>query len=161
MPILDISAGRGALANVNNATNALINARNARTQGFTNSLLQFNQIVSNYQNYKNNEEMRALQKQGLERDIINKDLSNIQKGTSNNLLEKEYESYDKNQALKEKQIHSNINAQKASMANAYANAARTNIETQKEKDFLNWLKKYDEPVKKQEINFFDILHKKS
>ncbi|TQR31791.1 hypothetical protein DMB92_05225 [Campylobacter sp. MIT 99-7217] len=62
MAIQDITAGRGALANVTQATANLQNANTARMQGFTNGILQMSAVLQNQANYQNAEEMRALQK---------------------------------------------------------------------------------------------------
>lgn len=139
MANLDYRAGSNALNNVTQASRDLMEANRARSAGVANSFLQMQQILQNYGHYKENAELRELEKQKLKSDIKARDTSTAGQEVANRLAGKELEYFDKNQKLKADSVKSQIAGEKARSAQAYAVAGETNQRTKEAKKFQNFL----------------------
>lgn len=140
MPILDYTAGRGALNGVQAATANLINANQARAQGVQNGFLTAAQLFRQAHKDKEesttreleNERIKALTQgqnidnaykpQQYETDIKHKNAQTGQINAQTQLLGKEIQNYEKN-------LKSVLSLRGAQAANASANAANTNLST--------------------------------
>ena len=164
MPILDIKAGSGALANVQNASQNLINTNIQRNQALQNSFLTMANLLHNQAKFQSDEKFRDKQKQLMDSQIENTDadttnriLNSVGQGIKNQIAEKELNNYDKNQALQEKQVNSQIYAN-----NAKANTL--NAEVKQQDEFNKTLKSLmyggGNNNFSQGLGFFGLLHNK-
>ena len=145
MAIQDITAGRGALANVTQATTNLQNANTQRMQGFTNGILQMSQVLQNYGHYKNSEEMRTLQKDKIKADT-GKTIAEtglIDTRTKGEELDNTYKETRNQYAPKD--IQSQINLRNAQANNFNANAENTRYATGYEYAYNEFLRTGEYP----------------
>lgn len=172
MPILDYTAGRGALSGVQAATANLINANQARAQGVQNGFLTAAQLFRQVQKDKEESTTRELENEKIKavtqgqniqnqyapdkyRAEIDKDkATTAYYNTNTNLVQKKVDNYDK-------ELEADILAKKAQAANASASAANTNLITQQKRElFKEYQQGNSDDASKQSamINFGAIIN---
>lgn len=125
----------------NNSIGAVVNAANAYTQGILENNKQTQSQFQQYFNYLKDKktETQTEQKLDLEEQMANSKMANESyerenTAKKNELMGKELEHYDKNQALKEKTAKAQINASNAGAAVSYSNAKAINQGVQEKED---------------------------
>lgn len=139
MPILDISAGRGALANVNHAVTNLQNANAQRSANFANAFHTFGNALQKHAMLNSQLEMENTKKDALKEEIENKKAHRSLLDLNAQKAKKDLKYYDENHALNKKSVLSNINANNARSANIAE-------DTKEKRRFSKWLENnFDEP----------------